>query len=77
VDIRIGVTDTARELEVELADDTDGDELRRQVESAIGDGTPVLWLTDRKGRHVGVVTARLGWIEIGTGADRGRIGFGG
>jgi hypothetical protein len=37
----------------------------------------VLWLTDRKGRQVGVAVDKLAWIELGTGSDKGRIGFGG
>ena len=77
MDVRIGVTDSQRELEVEMADDADLDALRQLVTQAVVDATPVFWLTDRKGRQVGVVTSRLGWIEIGSPSDRGRIGFGG
>jgi hypothetical protein len=36
----------------------------------------MLWLTDRRGRQVGVVVDKLTHIEIGSGADKGRIGFG-
>ena len=77
VDVRIGVTFSPREIELELADDTDGDALRSQVEGAIASGQGVLWLTDRKGRQVGVSVDKLAWIELGTGTDKGRIGFGG
>ena len=77
VDVRIGVTFSPREIELELADDADGDALRSQVEGAIAGGQGVLWLTDRKGRQVGVAVDKLAWIELGTGTDKGRIGFGG
>ena len=77
MDVRIGVTFSPREIELELADDTDGDALRSQVEGAIAAGQGVLWLTDRKGRQVGVSVDKLAWIELGTGGDKGRIGFGG
>jgi hypothetical protein len=77
VDVRIGVTFSPREIEIELADDADGDALRSQVESAIASGQGVLWLTDRKGRQVGVSVDKLAWIELGAAGDKGRIGFGG
>jgi hypothetical protein len=77
VDVRIGVTFSPREIELELADDTDADALRARVESALSAGQGVLWLTDRKGRQVGVAVDKLAWIELGTGSDKGRIGFGG
>jgi hypothetical protein len=36
----------------------------------------VLWLSDRKGRQVGVPVDKIAYVEIGApGADR-RIGFG-
>ena len=77
VDVRIGVTFSPREIELELADDTDGDALRSQVEGAIAGGQGVLWLTDRKGRQVGVPATKLAYIEIGSPEDERRIGFGG
>jgi len=37
----------------------------------------VLWLTDRKGRQVGVPVAKVAYVEIGSPHDERRIGFGG
>ena len=77
MDVRIGVTYSPKELDLEL-DDTDGaDTVRKQVESALAGGTgSVLWLTDRRGRQVGVPVDKIAYVEIGApGADR-RIGFG-
>ena len=48
MDIRIGVTHSPRELNLELADDTDRDELRKQVEAALTGAVDILWLTDQK-----------------------------
>ena len=76
MDVRIGVTYTAKELEVELGDDVDGEALKAELAQAMADGTP-LWLTDRKGRQVGVPAEKVAWVEIGRpDADR-HIGFGG
>jgi len=76
VDVRIGLTQTPKELEVQLPDDADASALREQVESALAAGS-TLWLTDRKGRQVGVPAAKLAYVEIGSPDDAHRIGFGG
>jgi hypothetical protein len=78
VEVRIGVTYSPKELDLELADDVDGDGVRSQVESALAGGEAgVLWLTDRRGRQVGVPVGKIAYVEIGApGADR-RIGFAG
>jgi hypothetical protein len=75
VDVRIGLTQTPKELEVQLADDADPAAIRAQFDEALAGGT-VLWLTDRKGRQVGVPTAKLAYVEIGSPDDTRRIGFG-
>ncbi|MBV8986272.1 MAG: DUF3107 domain-containing protein [Acidimicrobiia bacterium] len=75
MDVRIGVTYTPKEIEVELSDDTDRDELIRTVEDAVSGDGKMLWLTDRKGRSVGVPSAKLAYVEIGAGASDRRVGF--
>ena len=72
--VRIGVTYTAKEIEVDL-DDVDGDELVKVIEEAMADEAKVLWLTDRRGRRVGVPSAKVAYIEIG-GHEERRVGFG-
>lgn len=76
MDVRIGLTQTPKELEVQLDDDADAGALRKQVEAALADGT-TLWLTDRRGRQVGVPAEKLAYVEIGSPDDAHRIGFGG
>ncbi len=76
MDVRIGVTQ-AREVEVELADDTDPGQLRSHIEQTLGSAGGVLWLTDRRGRQVAVPVDKVAYVEIGTPADARRIGFGG
>ena len=76
MDVRIGVSQTAKEIDVEMPDGTDVDELRADVDKAIGAGS-TLWLTDRKGRQVGVPAEKIAYVEIGRPDDGRRIGFGG
>ena len=73
--VRIGVTYTPREIEVELQDDANGDEVVKQIEEALADEGRILWLTDRRGRRVGVPSAKVAYVEIGGHEDR-RVGFG-
>ncbi len=76
MDVRIGLTQTPKELEVQLEDNADPADLRAQVEKALADGS-TLWLTDRRGRQVGIPTDKLAYVEIGSPQDERRIGFGG
>ena len=75
MDVRIGLIQNAKELEVQLEDDADAGELRKQVDAVLKDGS-TLWLTDRKGRQVGVAAEKLAYVEIGSPDDGRRIGFG-
>lgn len=75
MDVRIGVTQ-AREVEVELPEDTDPDALQKTVDEALADDTRVLWLTDRRGRRVAVPSSKVAYVEIGSPSDSRRIGFG-
>ena len=76
MDVRIGVSQTAKELDVEMPDGADVDELKASIDKAIADGT-TLWITDRKGRQVGIPAEKIAYLEIGRPDDGRRIGFGG
>lgn len=76
MDVRIGVSQTAKELDVELPDGTDAEELKASIDQAIAEGN-TLWITDRKGRQVGVPAEKVAYIELGRPDDGRRIGFGG
>ncbi|HWW52344.1 MAG TPA: DUF3107 domain-containing protein [Acidimicrobiales bacterium] len=75
MDVRIGVTYTPKEIEVELGDDADRDQLRKDIESALANGEGVLWLTDKRGRTVAVPTAKVAYVEIDSPSDERRVGF--
>jgi hypothetical protein len=77
VDVRIGIVQTQKELEVELADDADRDKVLADIESALtGSDEGVLWLTDRRGRRVAVPVARVAYVEVGAPSPDRRVGFG-
>lgn len=77
MDLRIGVTQAPRELSIELAEDTDRDELKARVEAALVGASDVLWVTDKRGKDIGVPAAKIAYVEIGSGDSDRRIGFGG
>jgi hypothetical protein len=76
VEVRIGVTQAPREIEVELGDDADADKLAKQIEKTLAEESAVLWLVDRRGRRVGIPAAKVAYIEIGSPSDERRVGFG-
>ncbi len=75
MEIRIGVTYSPKEIEIDLADDISGDALVEQISSSVGEEGTMLWLTDKKGRRVGVPTAKLAYVEIGAPRSSHRVGF--
>jgi len=77
VDVRIGVTQAPRELNIELAEDTDRDELKARVEAALAGASDVLWMTDRRGKDVAIPASKIAYIELGSSDGDRRIGFGG
>jgi hypothetical protein len=76
VDVRIGITQTPKELEVEMADDVNGDKVVAEIEKLLKTGDGVLWLTDKKGRRVGVPVAKVAYVEVGAPSSDRRVGFG-
>ena len=75
MEIRIGVTYSPKEIEIDMADDVSGDQLVEQISASVGEEGPMLWLTDKKGRRVGVPTTKLAYVEIGAPRSDRRVGF--
>ena len=76
MDVRIGITHTPKELEVEMPEDTDRDAVVAEIEKMLDKGDGVLWLTDRKGRRVGVPVVKVAYVEVGAPSSERRVGFG-
>ena len=78
MDIRIGITQSPREISLEMDDDaTKRDALKAAIDDALAGKTVTLWLTDKKGRQVAVAAAKIAYVEIGTAEGDRKIGFGG
>jgi hypothetical protein len=76
MDIRIGVIQTAKEIALELSAETDRVDLKTRIDSALAGTSPVLWVTDRNGREVGVPAERIAYVELGGPDAERRVGFG-
>ena len=76
MDVRIGVTYTAKEIDIDLGPEGDGDAVKADVDAALSGDVSVLWLTDRRGRRVGIPTDKIAYVEIGSAETERRIGFG-
>lgn len=76
MDVRIGIIQSAKELDVELVEGSDRDEVVNAVEKALSDPEGVLRLTDKRGRLFVVASARVAYVEVGAQAEERRVGFG-
>ena len=76
MDVRIGVTQAPREINLELADDADRDDLKSRVAAALSGASDVLWITDKRGNDVGVPSAKIAYVELGSAESTRKIGFG-
>ena len=75
MEIRIGVSQSIKEIDLDLGD-VDRDKVLADITKTLADDDAVLWLTDKKGKTVGVPAAKVAYIEIGSvAADERRVGF--
>ncbi len=75
MDIRIGVSDTPKEITVELSDKTDLKKLKKDIDSALSQETTLFWFTDIKGRQVGIPTNKIAYVDIGAAGSGNPVGF--
>lgn len=76
VDVRIGVTQSPRELAFEVDESTHA-EVTAAVEAALSGATDILWITEKRGRRIAVASAKIAYVELGVPDGERRIGFGG
>jgi hypothetical protein len=76
VDVRIGIIQSPREIDVDLPDGTDRAEVLADVERVLEDPAAVLWLSDKRGRRVAVPSTRIAYVEVGAASEDRRVGFG-
>ena len=75
MEVRIGIAQSAKEIEVDLGETADRDTVLKDIEASLERGD-VLWLTDRRGRRVAIPTAQVAYVEVGAPANERRVGFG-
>jgi hypothetical protein len=73
VEVKIGITDSPRELV--FSSSQTQDEVQELVDNALGKDSNVLSMSDEKGRRFLVSAAKIAYVEIGV-ADVRRVGFG-
>jgi predicted GTPase len=74
MEVRIGVLHSPKELTLEL--EGSPDDVTQALDDALKKEDSVLWLTDTKGRRVGVPAERVAYVEIETESGAKRVGFG-
>ena len=74
MEIRIGVSQSIKEIDLDLGD-VDRDKVLADITKTLADDDAVLWLTDKKGKTVGVPAAKVSYVEVGGGAEERRVGF--
>ncbi len=74
MEVRIGVVYTARELTLETDESVDA--LSSAIDKAVSSGDSLLWLTDTKGRRIGIPVDKIAYVEVAADAGGRRVGFG-
>jgi hypothetical protein len=72
VEVRIGITDSPRELTIELTNTAD--DIETTVARALHEGSHIAF-TDEKGRRLIVPAAKVGFVEVSARSER-KVGFG-
>ncbi|HNI36533.1 MAG TPA: DUF3107 domain-containing protein [Microthrixaceae bacterium] len=75
MDVRIGITHSMRELEVELPEGADREAVKADIAAALADDNGTLWLTDKKGREIAVPVEKISFVELGSGDAPRNMGF--
>ena len=74
MEVRIGVVYTPREIVLEMGDDAE--KVSETIESAVKEKTALLWLTDSKGKRLGIPLDKLAYVEIASPDSDRKVGFG-
>ena len=75
MDVRIGVSNTPKEITLEMPEGTDHDAVQAEIEAALTGESAMLWLADAKGRRVGVPTDKVAYVDLGSEELASPMGF--
>lgn len=73
MEIRIGVTDSSKEISLDIQEDVDS--LIRRVEESLAQPTNMIWFVDEKGKRVGVPAGKVTYVEIDPESVPRSVGF--
>ncbi len=76
MDIRIGISDSPREMDLELPEGTTQEQFIESLEASISSGSSIVWIQDKKGHRLGVFVSKLAYVEVGATKEDRRVGFG-
>ncbi|MCL4433828.1 MAG: DUF3107 domain-containing protein [Actinobacteria bacterium] len=76
MDIRIGIIQSNKEIELELPDGIDRDKVLKDIEKALSGDDGVLTLSDKKNRQVIIPASKIAYIEMESASHERRVGFG-
>ena len=74
MEARIGVSQSPKELELDLGD-IDREKLIAEINKTLAKEGAILWLTDKKGRQVGVPAAKVAYIDLSGTTEERKVGF--
>lgn len=74
MEIRIGVSQSVKEIDIDLGD-VDRDKVMADITSTVSDESGMLWLTDKKGKTIGVPSSKVAYVEIGPVVEERKVGF--
>lgn len=73
MEIRIGVTESQKEISLQINDKAE--ELSKRIDNSLAEGSIMIWFDDEKGKRVGVPTQKLAYIEIDAEVAPRSVGF--
>jgi Protein of unknown function (DUF3107) len=74
MEVHIGVVYTPKELSLEF--DGTAEEVVALIDKSLTGGDSVVWLTDVKGRRIGVPVDKIAYVEVDSDDGSKRVGFG-
>jgi hypothetical protein len=74
MEVRIGVIYSTRELTIET--DESAEAVVAAFDGALSKSDALLWLTDNKGRRIGVPADKIAYVEVAADVGGRKVGFG-
>ncbi len=76
IEVRIGISQAPKELAIEVGDNITRDEVLKIIEDAMEKSEGMIWLTDRKNTKIGIPVTKVAYVEVTSGTEERRVGFG-